>query len=1415
MEEKFMSGKILRPDYLFEVSWEICNQVGGLHTVIATKSVSMISEFGNNYFVIGPDLVHDSGFNPEFSPDEHLYAEWRRHAESQGLRFKVGHWNVPGNPITILVDFSDFFSKKNEIFSELWDEYRLDSLSGQWDYIEPALFGYAAGKIIESFVLYNLTKSDHIVAQFHEWMTGTGILYLKNSLPQIASVFTAHATVLGRALSSSYRPLYEQLKSFLPDEVAKEYRIISKQSLEKISANEADVFSTVSDITATECKQFLDKDVDIILPNGFEASFVPEEPQYSAKRSKARSKLLKVASVLISESLPDNTFILATSGRYEFKNKGIDLFIDALNGLRMADINRPIVAFLFNPSSNYGPRKDLQEALEKQNAISGGSKLITHYLHDADMDPILKRISSLGFENLKGDKIKLIYVPSYLNGNDGIFNLSYYNLLIGCDQTVFAAYYEPWGYTPLESIAFGVPTVTTTYAGLGRWIMEACQEQCKAISIIDRRNLNDEQVTNELVKSVIDIYSLDENGIKKAREEALRLSRTALWSALISNYLKAYSIALRRVQDRSDDFVEIEEKQTIQVHEIISPLTNQPLWKKIIVRSKLPEGLEKLLEISENIWWTWDDDAQGVFEFIDPNVWRSIDYNPLVLFEQVPFKRLSALSHDTTYLERIESVYARFKQYMEGQKDLTSPKIAYFSMEFGFHDCIKIYSGGLGILAGDYLKEASDAKVNIVGIGILYRYGYFTQMLTTMGEQQAAYDYQHFSKIPITPVREENGDFKLIQIMLPGRILYARIWNMKIGRIEMYLLDTDFDKNIPEDQVISHQLYGGDRENRLKQELLLGVGGIRALELLGIEPDLYHSNEGHSAFNGLERVRNLMLKEQLAFAEAKEIVRSSTLFTTHTPVPAGHDHFEEDLLRKYLGHYPDRLKISWEQFMALGRANPNDWKEKFNMSYLAANMAQEMNGVSMLHGAVTRDMFTDFYPGFLPEELHIGYVTNGVHWSTWTSPEWKAIYNEMFEGNFVDKQSNHELWQRIYNYDDKRLWDLKQKLRTKLIIAVKERFKENWIKRHEDPKQILAINSTLSDKALTVVFARRFATYKRAHLLFNNPERLAKLVNNPDMPIQFIFAGKAHPADKAGQDLIKMIVEYSKRPEFLGKILFLQNYSINLAKLLVSGADIWMNTPTRPLEASGTSGEKAVMNGTIHFSVLDGWWVEGYQPDAGWALTNERTYDNQEFQDNLDAEIIYSLFESEILPIFYKRNNENYSPEWVKYIKNTIAGISPKFTTRRMINDYIHQFYQKQYTRSSKMLENDFEGAKRISSWKRRMMRAWNNIEVLEARVFDKNLETLDTGTEYDGEVILDLNEINPKHVGVELIITENIKELVSIQPFTLVSSEVDKAHYKVKILNDRPGSFNYGIRIYPIHESLPHRQDFSLLRWI
>jgi phosphorylase/glycogen(starch) synthase len=1411
-----MNKKLLSPDYLFEVSWEVCNKVGGIHTVIATKALTMVNELHNNLILIGPDLIkEESGGNPEFIEDTQLFSAWKKQAESEGLNIKIGRWNINGYPIAITLNFSNYFQEKDKIFFELWEKYKLDSLPGQWDYVEPALFGYAAGRVIESFIKFNLNTYDRIIAHFHEWMTGTGILYLKDRLPQVGTVFTTHATAVGRSLAANNRPLYKNLKTYNGDEVAKEFNIISKQSAEKLSAQQADAFTTVSEITSQECTQFLQKEITLVTPNGFEDSFVPAGAQFDIMRQEGRRKLLDVAETMFGQKYNKDVFIIATSGRYEFRNKGIDLFIDALGELNKSDrIDRPVIAYILIPANHYGPRKDL--LAKKPSADTAfGSKYLTHNLHDAEWDPILNRIREVGLNNNAGDKVKVLFVPSYLNGNDGIFNTPYYNLLIGLDLTVFASYYEPWGYTPLESLAFSVPTVTTTLAGFGRWINDMSPGTTECIDVIERTDDNDIEVVSNIVAAVQKKCGMTHSAIQVIRQNAFDTSRKVLWNSLILYYQQTYDIALQQVAKRIDKFVKIEERPSEAVQEYVIPTEIKPTWKRIIVKSKLPERLSQLGKLTENLWWTWDDEAQELFEVVDTEIWQKCDQNPAILFEQVKYNQLIELSQNKDYTDKLDRVYNRYVDYMSQKTDENRPRISYFSMEYGFHNSLKIYSGGLGILAGDYLKEASDQKVNITGVGLLYRYGYFSQMITTRGDQQAIYDFQHFSKLPVKPVKDGKGNFVILTIVLPGRPLHARIWELHVGRVTLYLLDTDISDNNEEDRNVTHNLYGGSNENRLKQELLLGIGGIRALELLGIKTDLYHSNEGHSAFIGLERIRNYIHQNNLSFSEAKEIVRSSTLFTTHTPVPAGHDEFEEDLLRKYIGHYPDRIKINWNELMALGRSNVNAWGEKFNMSFLAAHLSQEMNGVSLMHGTVTQQMFSRLWPGYLPEELHISYVTNGVHYPTWTAKSWKKLYRESFGEGFENNLADTDYWEKIYNVPDAKVWEIKQKLRARLVNTIKDRYKENWVKRHEDPRRIVAINRQLSEKALTICFARRFATYKRAYLLFRNPDRLAQILNIPGKPVQLIFAGKAHPNDKAGQDLIKMIVDISKRPEFLGKIIFLQNYDINLAKTLVQGADVWLNTPTRPLEASGTSGEKAVVNGTLHFSVLDGWWVEGYQPEAGWALTNETTYEDVGLQDDLDAEIIYSLLEQEVIPTFYDRNKNDVPENWVRMMKNSIASIAPHFVTSRMLHDYIQRFYDKLYNRSVHMAENDFAMVKRVASWKKRIKRAWNNINVVEVNLFSNGNELFEMDHVYEGRVILDLNEISASDVGVELVITENGERLVSKHPFTLDKSAADKATYSVKVTIEQPGTFSYGIRVFPKNEYLPHRQDINLVKWI
>ncbi|MDR2038294.1 MAG: alpha-glucan family phosphorylase [Bacteroidales bacterium] len=1415
-----MSTNLLKPDYIFETSWEVCNKIGGIHTVISTKALTLVNEYKSNYILIGPDVWRDTSSNPEFIEDAQLFKSWKIKAGEEGLHIKVGRWNIAGSPIAVIVDFQSFTPKKDEIFAKFWETYKLDSLSGQWDYVEAALFGYAAGKVIESFVHFHLTIRDTVVVHFHEWMTGMGLLYLRMNMPQVATIFTTHATVLGRSIAGNLLPLYGPMDSYNPEMKANEFNVTSKHSLEKLAAFHANCFTTVSEITGKECSHFLSKDVDVVTPNGFEDSFVPQDDEYTNGRKAARDKMKDVAKALFGK-ISDNPMFVGISGRYEFKNKGIDLFIKSLGELKAKNtLEREVIAFVLIPANHYGPRKDLQNILSHPGEQNNDGKILSHNLHDPETDPILKEINNAGISNAIDDKIKVIFVPCYLNGSDGIFNLTYYQLLIGLDLSVFPSYYEPWGYTPLESVAFHVPTVTTTLAGFGLWVKDNNATGNDAVHVIKRDDYNDSEVVSNVSETILAISRLDENGEKKKREDAFNASRIALWSNFIIYYKEAFDVALRDVQEIVIQYSPNKEliEDIPQVDKFHAAYT--PKWKRMLINKNIPDKLKPLEELANNLWWCWNDDAEELFKSIDTVAWEESQKNPVVFLELIPYNKMKALEKNPDFMSNLDRVHSRFEEYMKAKESRQDPKIAYFSMEYGLHSSLKIYSGGLGILAGDYLKEASDLNANMVAVGLIYRYGYFQQVISSQGEQMAFHDSQDFTKIPAIPIRDENGNWVTISIVFPGRTLYARIWKVQVGRVDLYLLDTDFEDNIEQDRSITHHLYGGGEENRFKQEILLGIGGIRALRTMGIKADVYHCNEGHAAFIGVERLFEYIHQKKLTFAEALEIVRSSSLFTTHTPVPAGHDSFTEGMLRMYISHYPDKLKISWQQFMGLGKLNASDPNERFSMSYLAANLSQEINGVSKLHGKVSQEIFAPMWPGYLSEELNVGYVTNGVHFPTWTSVEWKRLYEKYFGADFINHQLETDRWDKIYEVPDKEIWQLRNSQRKNMVDYMKDRLRNSVIKAYQNPKYFVDVAERFNKNILTIGFARRFATYKRAHLLFRNLERLSKIVNNPEMPVQFLFAGKAHPADKAGQDLIKMIVEMSKRPEFLGKIVFLQNYDMELASHMVSGVDVWLNTPTRPLEASGTSGEKAVMNGVLHFSVLDGWWAEGYVKDAGWMLPEEAMYEDNNAQDELDAETIYALIENEIAPLYYFRDADDVPTGWVHFIKNSIAKVASNFTTTRMFTDYVNRYYTPLYKRRCDMVKNDYEMAKELSSWKKKVFRSWESIEVLSIKTPDVLKEQIIVGQEYKCEVAIDLNELDPEDIGIEFLIVEMISEtgqtkLYDHKEFELAGVSGRTAIYEVSLLPFKTGAFDFGIRMFPKNPALPHRQDFNLVKWI
>jgi len=779
-----MAKELIKPDYLFEVSWEVCNKVGGIYTVIATKSLYLKGEYRSHHIMVGPDVWMDTESNPDFIEDPSLYRAWRTHALTEGLRVRIGRWNVPGRPVAILVDFKQFLTRQNEILTDFWKKFGVDSLTGNWDYRESALFGYAAGRVIESFYRFNLDSSDKVVAQFHEWMTGTGLLYLKSVNVPIATVFTTHATVIGRCIAGNYLPLYDGLLGYDADEKARNFNVVARHSLEKKAAQNSHVFTTVSDITAQECRQFLGRQVDVVTPNGFEPSFTPAtDEEFEQARDKARRKLVQVASAMSGEEVPENAVLVGIGGRYEWKNKGIDVFIDALDKLNHTEFKGKCVhAFIMIPSGHNGPDKQLVAKLagNESDYVTRSS----HYLMNPEYDSVTRRLDELNLNNASGDKVKVYFIPSYLNGNDGVFNMSYYDLLAGLDLTLFPSYYEPWGYTPLESLAFRVPTLTTTLAGFGLWVRSHYTRKHPGITVLDRSDSNYFEVVEGVAERVKEIASLRKDTRKKYMQNAKEVSDIALWENNIVYYKEAYSKALEKVISEKGAFPEMRDEKSMQYKKID---VNQPSWNSVFVSRHLPDSLKDLETLSRNLWWCWNESAKNLFKSIDPEAWSASGENPIAMLDKVSLRKYQKLEKDVTFLANLKEVMEEFNGYMALKAERKSPSIAYFCMEYGLDTSLKIYSGGLGILAGDYLKETSDMNTNLVAVGLLYRYGYFTQMLSAQGAQVSKYDAQDFMKIPASPVRDADGNWMTVSVAFPGRNLNARLWKVEVGRTDLYL----------------------------------------------------------------------------------------------------------------------------------------------------------------------------------------------------------------------------------------------------------------------------------------------------------------------------------------------------------------------------------------------------------------------------------------------------------------------------------------------------------------------------------------------------------------------------------------------------------------------------------------------------
>ena len=850
------------------------------------------------------------------------------------------------------------------------------------------------------------------------------------------------------------------------------------------------------------------------------------------------------------------------------------------------------------------------------------------------------------------------------------------------------------------------------------------------------------------------------------------------------------------------------------------------IFNKITVNPQLPKRIEKLGEIANNLWWSWNTEFLRLFKQIDVDLWESVEKNPVKFLRQVSQEKLEAATKDSEFLKQYDTIEENFKDYMNSKStwfsknypDNKNDLIAYFSAEYGLDQVLAIYSGGLGILSGDHLKSASDLGLPLVAVGLLYKNGYFHQKINGYGGQETEYKSIDVSTLPITPVKDMDGKDLIIFVKFPKRRLYLKVWQIKVGRVSLYLLDSDIEENAEEYRNVTTTLYGGDQEMRIQQEIVLGMAGVNLLKALGLNPTVYHMNEGHSSFLTIELIKNIMKEKEVSFEIARDIVSSKTVFTTHTPVPAGNDIFPIDLVEKYFKDYWNRLGITKQEFFKLGMKPEPEENAGFNMGILALKIAGKKNGVSKLHGAVSRELFGDVWPEIAADESPITHVTNGIHTCSWLAQNIKELYNKYLTPYWQDNIHKDEIWEEINNIPNEELWK-EHKIRKEKLLEVVRKNTVDRLRRCGYPyEEIMEIVSKLNPNALTIGFARRFATYKRATLLFRDLERITQIVNDTNRPVQIIIAGKAHPRDKEGQDLIRYIHEISMKPQFKGKVFLLENYNIAMSRYLISGVDVWLNTPRRPMEASGTSGQKASVNGVINFSVLDGWWAEGYNQKNGWAIGTNAEYENYDIQDNFDSQSIYDTLENKVVPMYYDKDENGISEKWMETMKNSIVSTGGRFSTSRMLVDYINELYMP----LANLYNNYYKNLDQVTSfnaWKQELYRNWEDITIIK----EENLDNIaiDAGNCIEVKCKVHLPSVAPENIEAQVYygkIKENgILEKIAVIPMKMVEAKEEEKmyYYEAKIELKTGGDYGYTFRVMPKHEMILDSENLDLVKWV
>lgn len=1410
---------------LFEVSWEVCNKVGGIYTVVSSKALQAVDCFGEDYFLLGPSLQKNSDFE---ETDEHIWDSVRQALAAKDLKCRLGRWNIPGRPKAILVDFANRYSS-NQLLYELWKNFGVDSLSGGWDYIEPVMFATACGEVISAIHdSYVKPSGGRSVALFHEWMCGAGLLSVKRQSPGIGTVFTTHATMLGRSLAGSGRDIYSNLRSINPANEAATQNITAKWSMESTSARESDAFTTVSQITGEEATVLLGRQPDAITVNGLDMSIIPDYSENRDVPKANRAKILEAANRFLRCKLSDKTRIFAISGRYEMHNKGVDTFLEALARAdgNLGGTDDSILALCLVMGGHTG----VNEAAISGNpgASDNGMPFIcTHYAWNAPEDPIINTCRRLGLDNRAERHVKVIFMPAMMDGNDGFLNMPYEDVISACDVGFFPSWYEPWGYTPQECAAYAVPTVTTDLSGFGMWARQldiVKNEKMSGVRVMPRRGTSFEQCSEELRQLVVKAATVSDTDLDIMRKNARKVAEETSWGHFFENYKKAFHLALEKAETRTTQELEIDESME-RVLTATSSAT--PFLRQIVAVAELPKQLSRLREISRNLWWCWQDKAKNLFMQLNPQLWGEC-HNPIRQIEEADPARLSYLLRNEDYLHLYNEVVADFDAYMAVPQKTLSPEltpehpVAYFSTEYGINESVPIYSGGLGVLSGDHLKSASDMALPLIGIGLLYKNGYFQQEIDNTGRQIAMYPINNFSQLPVKQVIDQaTGEQMIVQIELPGRILYAKVWQMQVGRISLYLMDTDTKRNTDEDRHISDRLYEANREVRLLQEILLGMGGVRMIRQLGIHPHVFHMNEGHSAFMVIERLLELK-KLGMGFEESVERIRANTVFTTHTPVPAGNEAFSLDLMGRYFGGIVANLGMDWNQFAELGHMEGGNI-HSFEMTVLALRMSSFANGVSRLHGEVSRHMWNKLWKSLPLAETPIDFVTNGVHTPSYVGTQMQEILNQYLGNDWLQASPDSDIWNKVDDIPDDVYWQARMTQKEDLLEALRASVPTFASKFQLTRDQRAKMEVLLKPSTLIIGFARRFAPYKRATLLFADPDRLARILNNPERPVCFVFSGKAHPADEPGINLIQEVLRLSRDERFLGKIFFLENYSLGVSRLLAQGCDVWLNTPRRPHEASGTSGMKLPVNGGVNLSISDGWWCEGYNRQNGWTIgpvvTTELPSGSQNDYD--DAEDLYSLLEKAVVPLYFDVDSKDLPLNWIKMSKNSLKSLTAMYSSNRMLADYIRQAYVPCAERRGKLAADNWNMCRDLANWRKEVAARFGSIKMEEIIMSGADGDTMICGEPVSVRLDLHLGQMKPEEIRVEMVIGQayesgNFRNKPEVLRLEGKSSKrgSDMMRFTASYIPKASGRYRYGIRVMPVHVGLISPLDTDLMVW-